>query len=297
MRDARPTDHRRRTWHDLGAHVTVDGRRIFVVESGPATPEATVIVHGFPGSSHDFAGVLARLPPERRVVLVDLLGFGHSDKPLDVTMSLFAQADVVERVMRHLGVERAQLVAHDMGDTVVAELLARRRDGRLGVDVDGAILTNGSIFIDLACLTRGQRLGLRMPDRTLPTSLPAWFLRRSVRESFAPGAPPPDGAIDDLVTAIRHGGGGRILLRQIRYIEERRVHQERWTAGLVDFDGPLTLLWGEQDPIAVPAMAERLARLRPGTDVVTWPDVGHWPSLEVPERVADAIVARTAWSS
>ncbi|MGE4427607.1 MAG: alpha/beta fold hydrolase [Solirubrobacteraceae bacterium] len=297
MRDERPTTHRRRAWLDLGGHVSVDGRRIFVVESGPATPEATVIVHGFPGSSHDFAGVLARLPPERRVVLIDLLGYGYSDKPRGDRYSLFGQADLVERTLGHLGVEHALLVAHDMGDTVVAELLSRHNDGRLNIDVDGAILTNGSIFIDLARLTRGQRLALRMPDRALPLALPRWFLRRSVGESFAAEAPAPDGTIDDLVASIRHGGGGRVLLRQIRYIEERRVHQDRWTAGLVDFDGPLTLLWGERDPIAVPAMAERLARLRPGTDVVTWSDVGHWPSLEVPDRVADAIVAQTERSS
>lgn len=54
----------------------------------------------------------------------------------------------------------------------------------------------------------------------------------------------------------------------------------------------MTALWGEQDPIAVVGMAHHLRELRGDTEVVTWPDVGHWPSIEVPERVAEAILAR-----
>lgn len=60
----------------------------------------------------------------------------------------------------------------------------------------------------------------------------------------------------------------------------------------MDHPAPMTALWGEQDPIAVVGMAHHLRELRGDTEVVTWPDVGHWPSIEVPERVAEAILAR-----
>jgi pimeloyl-ACP methyl ester carboxylesterase len=52
------------------------------------------------------------------------------------------------------------------------------------------------------------------------------------------------------------------------------------------------VMWGTLDPIAVPAMVDRLVELRPTVDVVRWDDVGHWPSLEVPDRVAGAILHR-----
>jgi pimeloyl-ACP methyl ester carboxylesterase len=54
----------------------------------------------------------------------------------------------------------------------------------------------------------------------------------------------------------------------------------------------MAALWGEEDPIAVVAMTHHLKEIRPATEVVTWPDVGHWPSIEVPDRLADAILAR-----
>ncbi len=52
-------------------------------------------------------------------------------------------------------------------------------------------------------------------------------------------------------------------------------------------------MWGVLDPIAVPAMPQRLAELRPGTEVVLLDGVGHWPSIEAPERVAAEIRALT----
>lgn len=267
-------------------------REVFVSDTGGTRGGGVpiVLVHGFPGSSHDWADVVPLLAAHRRVIAFDLPGYGASDKTPTASYSLFRQADVVEALLRDLGVDTCVLVAHDMGDTVTAELLARRRHGRLGFEVEHVVLTNGSIFIDQAVLTRGQRLTLRLPARALPVSLPTAILRRSLEESFATGAPAPSGAVDALIASNRHLRGDRLLPVLIRYIEERRRHQERWTEALVAYDGPLTLLWGEQDPIAVVAMAHRLAELRPATTVRTFPDLGHWPSIEAPEVLAAAIL-------
>ncbi|MFC7450709.1 alpha/beta fold hydrolase [Rhodococcus daqingensis] len=279
-------------WERRGLHLEVGGNRIFVVEvgSGPGAP--LVIVHGFPGSSHDFAQVAERLGSGRRVVLLDLLGFGLSDKPTAARYSLFEQADLVEAVLGRMGIARCVLIAHDMGDTVVAELLYRHNLGILGFVPEQVILTNGSIFIDLAHLTSGQRAMLRLPARALPFTPPRWLLARAIDRSFSPRAPAPAGAIDALIEAIERDGGGRLLPRQNRYILERRAHQSRWTAGLVEYREPLALLWGECDPIATPDMPARLLELRPATAVTVLPDVGHWPQLEAPERLVELIEHR-----
>ncbi|MGH3713238.1 MAG: alpha/beta fold hydrolase [Micromonosporaceae bacterium] len=280
-------------WRDTGRQLDVDGRRVFVVDTGdPAAGVPVVILHGFPGSSYDWVGVVPLLARHRRVVVCDLPGYGLSAKPPDASYSLFALADSVTAVLTALGVERCVLLAHDIGDTIAAELLHRHHAGTLPVAIERVFLTNGSIFIDQARLTRGQRLALAMPGRALPFPLPRWLLRHSLRESFAPDAPAPPGAIDAMVSLIEYGGGARLLTKQIRYIRERRTHQARWTAALVDYPGPMTALWGERDPIAVLAMPRRLTELRPGTELVTWPDAGHWPSIEAPVRLAEAITSR-----
>ncbi|MGH3738355.1 MAG: alpha/beta fold hydrolase [Micromonosporaceae bacterium] len=279
-------------WRDSGRHLDVDGQRTFTVDTGARGGVPVVILHGFPGSSYDWARVVPLLAEHRRVVVCDLPGYGLSGKPATASYSLFDQASTVTAVLAALDIRRCVLVAHDMGDTVAAELLHRHHAGTLGVGIERVILTNGSIFIDQARLTRGQRLALALPGRALPFDLPRWLLRRSLRESFTPDAPAPPGAIEEMVSLIRYGGGARLITRQIRYVKERRTHQERWTAALVDYPGPLTAIWGERDPIAVLAMPRRLAELRPDTELLTWPDIGHWPSVEAPDRLAEAITTR-----
>ena len=277
-------------WRDSGGFCVIGDHRIFVVRrENEGVP--LVIVHGYPGSSYDFAGVVERL--DRPVLVPDLLGYGFSDKPRDASYSLFEQADLVEALVAEAGFSSCALVGHDMGTTVVAELVARSNAGRLRCAVPSVVLLNGSIFIDMAHLTRGQRLGLLARGRPMPFSFPNAFLRRNLRESVAPATNLGEGEIDDLVELILLSGGDRLLTKQINYVRERRLHQEAWTAAFVDFPGTLSAVWGVLDPIAVPAMPQHLADLRAGTDVVLLEGVGHWPSIESPERVAREILDRT----
>jgi pimeloyl-ACP methyl ester carboxylesterase len=276
-------------WREAGELVELGGHRVFVVRrEGAGVP--IVVVHGYPGSSYDFAGVVEHL--DRPVLLLDLLGYGFSAKPRDASYSLFEQADLVEALVARAGLAECALVGHDMGTTVVAELLRRHNAGRSGFAVPSVVLLNGSIFIDLAHLTRGQKLGLLARGRAMPFSFPTGFLRRNLRESVAPGTNLGAAEIQDLMDLIRLEHGDRLLTRQIDYVRERRRHQETWTAAFVEYAGRLSAVWGVLDPIAVSAMPQHLAGLRPGTEVVLLDGVGHWPSIEAPERVAAEIAAR-----
>lgn len=290
-----------RAWEAEGETVGIDGRRLFVVDrAGPPERPALLLLHGFPASSFDWQELIAGLAGQARILAFDFLGFGLSDKPRDHPYSLFDQADLTERLLAARGVERAMLVAHDMGDTVAAELLARAHEGRSSVDWTGCVLTNGSIFIDMAQLTAGQQALLALPDEPLAESLGAEGLRAGLAASFPPDRPDP-AVLAAMVRLNQHGGGDLLLPRLIRYIEERREHQPRWTAGLQDFPGPVVAAWGDLDPIAVAPMADRLEALRHEAghpvEVVHWPDVGHWPSVEAPDRLAALVADRLArWS-
>ena len=284
-------------WQAEGEVVAVGGHDVFVVDRGAGGP-TLVLLHGFPGSSFDWRHVMTALSPRWRVLACDFLGFGLSAKP-DRRYSLFEQADLVEELLAARGVERASLLAHDMGDTVAAELLARSNAGDGAVEWTACMLTNGSIFIDMAQLTDGQQLLLSLPDERRTESLGPEAMAFGLAASFPPGRPAPD-EMAAMVSLILRDGGDLLLPRTIRYIEERRAHQPRFTAGLVDYPGPLVLAWGDLDPIAVPAMPDRLAELRAeaGRDVelVHWPDIGHWPSVEDPDLVAGLVADRLAVS-
>lgn len=280
-----------REWRDDGRFVYVGGHRIFVMDTNSHPGPFVFVLHGFPSSSFDWHLVVPELAKRVRVITFDFLGFGLSDKP-DQRYSLVEQADIAEAIAADCGIDRCVLVSHDMGDTVAAELLMRQSEGRLPFTIERSILTNGSIFIDMAQLSTGQQLLLSLPDERLPEPLELNGMRPGLRETFSEANPPPEAELDAMVELIRHNGGDQLLGRTIRYIEERRANQDRFTQGLVSFDGPMSALWGELDPIAVVAMTDRLKELRPQTEVVRWPDIAHWPSIEAPDRVAAAILER-----
>jgi pimeloyl-ACP methyl ester carboxylesterase len=278
-------------WEARGVRHDVGGHRVFAVDAAPSGRERLeplLVVHGYPTSSFDFAHLLARLSEHRRVVLVDLLGYGLSDKP-DTRYTMAGQADVVAGVAEALGLEQLALLTHDMGDTVGGELLARQLEGTWPVEVTRRVVTNGSIYIAMAQLTAGQQLLLSLPDAVIdePQAPPAGAITASLVATLSPG----HGSVDMSPHAelVAHGGGNRMLARTIRYIEERRANERRFTGAIESHPSPLAIVWGPEDPIAVAAMATRLAEARPDTRLQWIDGAGHYPQIEEPERYLEAL--------
>lgn len=278
-------------WEARGSYHSVLGRRIFVVDEPAARPDAepVLVLHGFPTCSFDWRHVLPGLAERRRVVLLDMLGYGLSEKPHDHRYSLFEQADIVEATAKELGLEEVALVTHDMGDSVGGELLARALDGALGFRVTGRAITNGSIYMELVQLSAGQLFLLAMPDAPLgEDQAPNEALfRASLAATFA--AQPSAEELGAQWRLLAREGGNRILPRLIRYVEERRVHEERWTGAIERHPSPLGIVWGDADPIAVYPMAERLAERRPDAGLVRLEGIGHYLMIEAPDRLSAAL--------
>ena len=288
-----PGDERVASWAARGEYHRVLGHRVFVVDRSPEDADEgaqppVLVLHGFPTSSHDWHRVLDRFARRHRVVVPDLLGFGLSDKP-DQRYSLFEQADLVEAVAADLGLDEVALVTHDMGDSVGGELLARSLDGTLSFDVTRRVLTNGSVYIDMAHLTDGQQLLLALPDERLAEGLGRDALVEALRGTFAPDAPVPDDDVQVGAELILRDGGDRLLPRTIRYVEERREHEGRWTGAIERHPSTLTIVWGDVDPIAVWPMAERVHEARPDATLVRLRGIGHYPMLESPDELAAAL--------
>jgi pimeloyl-ACP methyl ester carboxylesterase len=280
-----------RAWEARGGRHRVLGHDVFVVDCAPTAGESAgpplLVLHGFPTSSHDWVRVLDALARQRRVMLLDFLGFGLSGKP-DQRYSLFEQADLVEGVARELGLGEVVLVSHDMGDSVAGEVLARSLDGTLPFDVTRRVLTNGSVYIGMAHLTDGQQLLLSLPDERLAEGLGHDALVDALRGTFAPDSDVPDGYVRAAADLIVRDGGDRLLPRTIRYVEERHEHEGRWTGAIERHPAPLSIVWGDLDPVAVWPMAERLHEARPDATLVRLRGVGHYPMLEAPDVFAAA---------
>jgi pimeloyl-ACP methyl ester carboxylesterase len=285
-------DERAAKWSERGERVQVLGHGVFVVDRAPAdgadAGPPVLVLHGFPTSSYDWHHVVDRFARRRRVVLLDLLGFGSSDKP-DQRYSLFEQADLVDALAGDLGLDDVALVSHDMGDSVGGELLARSIDGTLGFGVTRRVISNGSVYLGMAHLTDGQQLLLSLPDARLADGLGRDALIQALRATFAPGSPVPDEDVETAAELILRDGGDLLLPRTIRYVEERREHERRWTGAIERHRSPVSIVWGDADPIAVWPMAERLHEARPDATLVRLRDVGHYPMLEAPDEFAAAL--------
>jgi pimeloyl-ACP methyl ester carboxylesterase len=290
-------------WEAIGHHRQLDGYRVFTVDApsiGPEHHEPLLILHGFPTSSFDYAAVLDGLRARRRVLLIDGLGYGLSAKP-DQHYTLALQADLAAAFVAELGLTTLALLTHDVGDTVGGELLARRQEGTWPVEVARRVITNGSIYIEQAHLTNGQQLLLGLPDAKLSPDIPidAASLTRNLRETFSPTVRLPEaGTREDPLPAtveqILRDDGHTMLPRLIRYIEERRQNQARFTGAIERDPSPLHIVWGMDDPIAVPSMVDTLVAARPDTSVVRLDGVGHYPMVEAPGRFLEAVLPALA---
>ena len=279
-------------WRDLGSVHALLGFDVFVVDLPADSEEAepVLVLHGFPTSSYDWHHALGVLRARRRVVMLDYPGYGFSAKP-DIGYSLFAQGDVVEACARELGLREVALVTHDIGDSIGGELLARELDGTLAFHVTRRVLANGTIYMDLVQLSPGQLGLLSLPDEMLAPEarLSADGIAAGLRATFAPGSPVLPGELDTMAGLVASGDGDRLLPRTVRYIEERRVHESRWTGAIEAHPSPLHVVWGDVDPIAVWDMVERLARTRTDATVERLDGIGHYPMVEAPERFNAAL--------
>ena len=285
-------------WVDQGSYQKINGHNIFVHASGKAPVEGhgVLIVHGFPGSSWDFSNVVPQVAMKTKVVVIDMLGFGQSDKPLDGTFkdnySLMKQADLYEAVAKAQGLKEVVLVAHDMGQTVGLELMTRHDEGKLSFKIRHAILLDGSTLVDMVELVPLQVELLKKPDKAGTEHLDFNEFREGMRVTFGKGKATEE-ILDVMTVQVFAKDGDLVQAQLLRYLNERKEFYDRWVGTFGHFrTAPLSIYWGVQDPVAVIAMADRIKTWSPTTDLYKISSSGHWPSIEVPDIIANAIVAR-----
>lgn len=275
-----------RSWQAGGAWIEWRGQRIFVRERGAGG--TLLLIHGFPTSSLDWHRVEAALAAHFRVISLDLLGFGLSSKPVSFDYSIAAQADLCEAVLARHGVERCRVLAHDYGDTVAQELLARQIEGSSPWQLQQLCLLNGGLFPE----THRPRL----IQRLLASPLGPLVTRLTTRARFASAMQQicrralGDADLDAMWALIEHDQGRRVMPQLIGYMAERRRQRDRWVGALQQAPVPLRLVNGLDDPISGAHMVARYRELVAPADVVELAGVGHYPQLEAPDAVVAAVL-------
>src|SRR5271166_847098 len=279
-------------WGAAGERVTLElgggAREVFVrrLGSGPVM----TLLHGFPSSSHDWALLAPALSRRHTLLLPDFLGFGASEKPREHAYSLLEQADLVEALWAREGVGSSSILAHDYAVSVTQELLARRGEGRLAVELARVHLLNGGLYPGLH---RPQPAQTALLDPVLGPQVSGAM----TEELFVAGLAPTFADGFDAATvgaemwrAMSREDGQLITHRLVRYMSDRELHGERWVGALQDTDAPLAFVWGMLDPVSGAQMAERIRERLPDAPFVELEYVAHWPALEAPGRVCAAVL-------
>jgi pimeloyl-ACP methyl ester carboxylesterase len=277
------------------AEVTVPGGRILdlpgaqlqVVDRGPRDGSPIVLIHCFTCSINWWDRMRPALQRRHRVVAVDLLGHGGSEKP-GSGYSIPHQAELVAQALRRLGVRNAEVVGHSLGGGVVVALAqqAPRLVNRV-VIMDTAPNHNRG---DLGLLARlafapviGEALWRIKPD---------FAVRKGLEVAFAPGFDVPDAFVED-VDRMTFSAYDDSASESEDFSDEEPLDQRMRETGK-----PLLVMIGAEEQIIDDprqALAE-YARDVPGAETHLIADSGHSPNVEKPAEAARLVLAFDARS-
>lgn len=272
-------------WQAGGGSTTHRGHRIFTRSELGSGGEALVLIHGFPTASWDWEAMWPELAKRFDVYTLDMIGFGLSAKPTDYDYSILDQADLFEAFLRERGVAAYHVLAHDYGDTVAQELLARQAEPGERPELRSVAFLNGGLFPETHRPVLIQRLLLSPLGSFIAKQTSRARMAANMQRIFGPATQPDEQLLDAFWSLLTRENGLAVMPKLIRYMVERREHRGRWVGALQRAGIPLALIDGAADPISGRHMAARYAELVPRADVTLLEEIGHYPQVEAPREV------------
>src|SRR5688572_31133315 len=123
--------------------IVVNGVEVFYRETGPRGAPAVLLPHGYPSSSFQFRRFMPRLADRWRLVAPDFPGFGYSDTPDRFDYDFDGYADLLDRFVKKLGLERYALYLHDYGSQIGLRLAIKAPER-----IAALIIQNGDVYED-----------------------------------------------------------------------------------------------------------------------------------------------------
>jgi len=285
-------------WKAAGKYFDYLGFNIFYRTEGSGP--TLLLIHGYPFNTWDWAPLWDRLTARFTVVAPDMLGMGFSDKPVAYGYSVHDHADMHEALLVHLGVKSAHILAHDIGDSVGQELLARSvfsQQAYGALRIESITWLNGGLFNEAYTPRLLQKVLSRTPlgDFLSPlqgSGLSRRMIEPTINELFGPDTKPSRRMLDLFHEIIEHNDGKRVTHKVGRFVNDRYAHRNRWVRAMRQTDVPMRLIEGPADPNSGRHMAQRYLEVIPNPDVVMLDDnIGHWPQIEAPYAVLQNFLA------
>jgi pimeloyl-ACP methyl ester carboxylesterase len=279
-------------WRAKGRAFDYLGFEVFYVMEGSGPH--LLLVHGYPFNSFDWVKIWPALTERFTVIAPDMLGMGFSDKPGQYEYSVHDHADMHEALLAHLGVERCRIIAHDIGVSVVQEMLTRHDHGEQSAghcSIQAIAWLNGGLFYEVYRPRPIQKLLSASPlgdvlALVLSSPLGRPMLQRAVGEMFGPDTKPSAELHAQFQEVMDYKDGRKVTHKVGRFVVDRYHHRNRWVAAMRATSVPMRMIDGPIDPNSGAHMAQRYREVIPNPDVVMLGEkIGHWPQIEAPDDV------------
>jgi pimeloyl-ACP methyl ester carboxylesterase len=274
--------------------VRANGADFNVARTGIGRP--ILLLHGWPEFWLTWEPVMLRLADRFQLIAPDLRGFGDSDKPAGPFGAADHAADMAA-LLDALDLRRVGVVGHDVGGAIM-QPLARSLPGRL----------TGLFFFDFVYPGIGARMGA--PDRlneiwyqsfhqTEMAERLVGATRDSCRTYFAyvlghwaHRKQAFDDVLEVFVDNFQKSGNLSGGFAYYRAAHAGRIAMMQGNAPALPLIGvPTCVRWAEHDPLFPYAWTDRLGETFSDLDLALFPDVGHFPHREDPDRAAEEIAA------
>lgn len=266
------------------AFIDVKGLKVHVRDEGPrADPSPIVLIHGTSASLHTWEGWVKVLKQQRRVITMDLPGFGLTGPNTQNDYSNETYTQFMLDLLDTLGVQRAVLGGNSLGGEIawnVAAAAPQRVERLILVDAAGYPFKPDSIPL-------GFRIA-RMPvvNRLMEVTLPHYLLESSVRNVYGDPARVTPALVERYEATTLRAGNRKALVRRFEQLD-MGMHVDR----IKTLKVPTLILWGGRDHLIPLDSARNFHHDIAGSQLQVFDDLGHVPHEEDPARTVAAVQA------
>jgi pimeloyl-ACP methyl ester carboxylesterase len=262
-------------------YAIVDGHQLAYHRAGSGEP--VVLVHGITTYSFIWQEVAPLLEASGYdVIVLDLLGCGESDMPLDVSYAIKDHAVRLHGLVSVLGIEKFHLVGHDLGGGV-AQILAVRFPEML---YDLALLN--SVGYDMWPVQPITAVRTPVVRQLMMAALDMGAFRLIVRRAVHNKELVTDDLMAQFHMPLSSSTGRRAFMHFARCLDNQNLTEI--AADLSHLDVPTLIIRGDEDPYLSAEIAEKLHTGIPGSTLLHIPEASHFVQLDAPETTAAALL-------
>ncbi len=263
---------------------TVNDIKIYYEESGQGEP--LLFIHGFGETSYTWSKLSPELSKHYRVIAIDLMGFGQSDKPVDSSLyTIEYQAKLVVQFIKQKGLNNVTLIGHSYGGgvTMMSAVMLMHQEGVLKkLVMIGGIAYRMPLphFIHMLVIPFLSRLALALiPKRRLVMNMfrVVYYDQDKVEQSF----------VEAYARPLRDRRAQLALVYTARLVMPDNL--DDYTCRYRDIMVPALMIWGDHDAVVPGSIGERLSQDLPDARLEVLRDCGHVPHEEEPEKTLSLI--------